>query len=211
VTEFYRQYLAVAVFVVAAFAMVGAMLTIARILRPTLPQSEKYITYESGSDPLPLFGQANDPEWVQVTKKAEWKPMIEGYLQLPAHLARPADASATHPQRNARRLIGDEFWTSAGVALDAHSQKRVPPLQHVEDLAPRCNGSGADERRAHDEVKRRGLIVKPDEFFERTQSGCKRASAMSCNVHESLVFKTRGLSQEASVRTPNSGWPCISR
>ena len=59
VTEFYRQYLAVAVFVVAAFVMVGAMLTIARILRPTLPQSEKYITYESGSDPLPLFGQAN--------------------------------------------------------------------------------------------------------------------------------------------------------
>jgi len=59
VTEFYRQYLAVAVFVVAAFGMVGAMLTVARILRPTLPQDEKYITYESGSDPLPLFGQAN--------------------------------------------------------------------------------------------------------------------------------------------------------
>ena len=58
-TEFYRQYLAVAVFVVAAFGMVGAMLAIARILRPTLPQDEKYITYESGSDPLPLFGQAN--------------------------------------------------------------------------------------------------------------------------------------------------------
>ena len=58
-TEFYRQYLAVAVFVVAAFGMVGAMLTVARILRPTLPQDEKYITYESGSDPLPLFGQMN--------------------------------------------------------------------------------------------------------------------------------------------------------
>jgi NADH-quinone oxidoreductase subunit A len=59
VTEFYRQYLAVAVFVVAAFAMVGAMLGAARLLRPTNPQDEKYITYESGSDPLPLFGQAN--------------------------------------------------------------------------------------------------------------------------------------------------------
>ena len=58
-TEFYRQYLAVAVFVIAAFGMVGAMLTIARILRPTLPQDEKYLTYESGSDPLPLFGQSN--------------------------------------------------------------------------------------------------------------------------------------------------------
>jgi NADH-quinone oxidoreductase subunit A len=59
VTEFYRQYLAVAVFVVAAFVMVGAMLGAARLLRPTNPQDEKYITYESGSDPLPLFGQAN--------------------------------------------------------------------------------------------------------------------------------------------------------
>ena len=58
-TEFYRQYLAVAVFVVAAFAMVGGMLGIARLLRPQVPQAEKYITYESGSDPLPLFGQAN--------------------------------------------------------------------------------------------------------------------------------------------------------
>ena len=58
-TEFYRQYLAVAVFVLAAFLMVGAMLGMARILRPKLPQDEKYITYESGSDPLPLFGQAN--------------------------------------------------------------------------------------------------------------------------------------------------------
>ena len=58
-TEFYRQYLAVAVFVVAAFGMVGAMLTIARILRPTLPQDEKYITYESGSDPVAGWGQSN--------------------------------------------------------------------------------------------------------------------------------------------------------
>ncbi|HET6663537.1 MAG TPA: NADH-quinone oxidoreductase subunit A, partial [Acidimicrobiales bacterium] len=47
------------VFVVAAFLMVGAMLGMARLLRPVNPQAEKYITYESGSDPLPLFGQAN--------------------------------------------------------------------------------------------------------------------------------------------------------
>jgi NADH-quinone oxidoreductase subunit A len=59
VTEFYRQYLAVAVFVVAAFVMVGAMLGVARLLRPTNPQDDKYVTYESGSDPLPLFGQSN--------------------------------------------------------------------------------------------------------------------------------------------------------
>jgi NADH-quinone oxidoreductase subunit A len=59
VTEFYRQYLAVAVFFLAAFLMVGAMLGVARLLRPKVPQEEKYITYESGSDPLPLFGQMN--------------------------------------------------------------------------------------------------------------------------------------------------------
>ena len=58
-TQFYREYLAVGVFVFAAFLMVGAMLTVARLLRPTLPQQEKYVTYESGSDPLPLFGQTN--------------------------------------------------------------------------------------------------------------------------------------------------------
>ncbi len=58
-TEFYRQYLAVAVFSVAALLMVGAMLGVGRILRSTLPQEDKYLTYESGSDPLPLFGQAN--------------------------------------------------------------------------------------------------------------------------------------------------------
>ena len=58
-TEFYRQYLAVAVFVLAALLMVGAMLGIARLLRPRVPQDDKYVTYESGADPLPLFGQAN--------------------------------------------------------------------------------------------------------------------------------------------------------
>src|SRR6185295_6797607 len=100
----------------------------------------------------------------------------------------------TYPQRNARRLIGDEFRTSAGVAFDAHPQKRVPALQCVDHLTPRCSGSDTDECRAHDEVKRRGLIVEPGEFFQRTQSGCKRASAMRCSVHESLVFKTRRLS-----------------
>ena len=58
-TEFYRQYLAVGIFVLAAFGMVGAMLGIARLLRPSVDQAEKYLTYESGVDPLPLFGQAN--------------------------------------------------------------------------------------------------------------------------------------------------------
>jgi NADH-quinone oxidoreductase subunit A len=59
VTEFYRQYVAVAVFIGAALAMVGAMLLLARVLRPTRPQQEKYVVYEAGSDPVALFGQSN--------------------------------------------------------------------------------------------------------------------------------------------------------
>jgi NADH-quinone oxidoreductase subunit A len=59
VSEFYRQYLAVAVFVVAAIGMVAAMLGVGSLLRPGKPrvQPQKAITYESGSDPLGGFGQ----------------------------------------------------------------------------------------------------------------------------------------------------------
>jgi NADH-quinone oxidoreductase subunit A len=59
VSEFYRQYLAVAVFVVAAVGMVAAMLGVGRLLRPNKPRSQpqKAISYESGSDPLGGFGQ----------------------------------------------------------------------------------------------------------------------------------------------------------
>ena len=56
-SEFYRQYLAVAVFVVAAIGMVAAMLGVGSLLRPSRPQAQKRISYESGSDPLGGFGQ----------------------------------------------------------------------------------------------------------------------------------------------------------
>jgi NADH-quinone oxidoreductase subunit A len=59
VTEFYRQYLAVAVLIGAALLMVGAMLGVGRLLRPTRPQAEKYVTYEAGSDPVGGWGQSN--------------------------------------------------------------------------------------------------------------------------------------------------------
>jgi NADH-quinone oxidoreductase subunit A len=52
VSEFLRQYLTVLVFGGAAIAMVGAMLGAGSLLRPTRPQAEKYITYESGVDPV---------------------------------------------------------------------------------------------------------------------------------------------------------------
>jgi len=59
VTEFYREYLAVAVLIGAALLMVGAMLGAGRLLRPTRPQAEKYLTYEAGSDPVGGWGQSN--------------------------------------------------------------------------------------------------------------------------------------------------------
>jgi NADH-quinone oxidoreductase subunit A len=59
VTEFYRQYLAVAVLIGAAALMFGAMLSVGRLLRPVRPQPEKYVTYEAGSDPVGGWGQSN--------------------------------------------------------------------------------------------------------------------------------------------------------
>ena len=58
-TEFYRQYLAVAVLIGAAVLMVGAMLGAGRLVRPSRPHPEKYITYEAGSDPVGGWGQSN--------------------------------------------------------------------------------------------------------------------------------------------------------
>ena len=51
-SDFLRSYLSVVVFGVAAVAMVGAMLGMGRLLRPTRPQDQKYIPYESGVDPV---------------------------------------------------------------------------------------------------------------------------------------------------------------
>jgi len=59
VSEFYRNYLAVAVFVGAAILMVSAMLGVGRLLRPNRPRPEKLVSYEAGSDPVLGFGQSN--------------------------------------------------------------------------------------------------------------------------------------------------------
>ena len=58
-TEFYRQYLAVALLLGAALLMVGAMLGVGRLIRPKRPQADKYLTYEAGSDPVGGWGQSN--------------------------------------------------------------------------------------------------------------------------------------------------------
>src|SRR6266513_3940745 len=51
-SEFLRQYLTVAIFAGAAVLMVGAMLGVGRLLRPTRPQPQKYLNYECGVDPV---------------------------------------------------------------------------------------------------------------------------------------------------------------
>lgn len=51
-SELVRSYLTVVIFGVAAIGMVGVMLGIARILRPTRPTTQKLIAYESGVDPV---------------------------------------------------------------------------------------------------------------------------------------------------------------
>lgn len=58
-TRYYESYLTVAVFIGAAIVMVVAMLGVGRFVRPTRPQDEKYITYESGADPVGGWGQAH--------------------------------------------------------------------------------------------------------------------------------------------------------
>jgi NADH-quinone oxidoreductase subunit A len=52
VSEFLRSYLTVAIFGVAAAGMVGAMLGLGRLLRPSRPNAGKAIAYESGVDPV---------------------------------------------------------------------------------------------------------------------------------------------------------------
>jgi NADH-quinone oxidoreductase subunit A len=59
VTRYYQAYLTVAVFVGVALLMVGAMLGVGSLVRPRRPQDQKYITYESGSDPVGGWGQAH--------------------------------------------------------------------------------------------------------------------------------------------------------
>ncbi|MDQ6928232.1 MAG: NADH-quinone oxidoreductase subunit A [Actinomycetota bacterium] len=52
VSAFLRQYLTVAIFAGAAVLMVGAMLGMARAIRPNHAQPQKYINYECGVDPV---------------------------------------------------------------------------------------------------------------------------------------------------------------
>jgi len=52
VSEFLRSYLTVGIFGVLAVALVSVILGLGALLRPTRPQPQKYINYESGVDPV---------------------------------------------------------------------------------------------------------------------------------------------------------------
>ena len=51
-SEFLRSYLTVTVFGVLACALVGAFVGLSALIRPARKQDQKYLTYESGVDPV---------------------------------------------------------------------------------------------------------------------------------------------------------------
>jgi NADH-quinone oxidoreductase subunit A len=60
VSDFLRSYLTVALFGALAVGLVGAFIGLSSLVRPSRPQSQKYINYESGVDPVGTgWSQAN--------------------------------------------------------------------------------------------------------------------------------------------------------
>ncbi len=51
-SEFLRDYLTVVIFGGFALAFIGGIMGLGSFVRPTRPQAEKYIAYESGVDPV---------------------------------------------------------------------------------------------------------------------------------------------------------------
>ena len=51
-SDFLRDYLTVGVFTALSVALFGLLLLISWVLRPNRPQAGKYVSYESGADPL---------------------------------------------------------------------------------------------------------------------------------------------------------------
>ena len=51
-SELLRSYLVAGVFLGVSTALVAALLGLSKLVRPTRPQPEKYLNYESGVDPV---------------------------------------------------------------------------------------------------------------------------------------------------------------
>ena len=57
-SDLLRSYLTAGVFLVVAVALVAAVMGLGSLIRPTRPQPEKYMNYESGVDPAgSMWGQ----------------------------------------------------------------------------------------------------------------------------------------------------------
>jgi NADH-quinone oxidoreductase subunit A len=52
VSDLLRSYLVAGVFLLVSTALVGAAMSLGKLIRPVRPQPEKYINYESGVDPV---------------------------------------------------------------------------------------------------------------------------------------------------------------
>ena len=51
-SDFVRLYLTVGIFAALGLGLAAGLLGLGKLVRPTRPQSEKYLTYESGVDPV---------------------------------------------------------------------------------------------------------------------------------------------------------------
>ena len=51
-SEFLRDYLTVAIFGAVAFGLLAGVLSLGKLVRPQRHQKDKYVTYESGVDPV---------------------------------------------------------------------------------------------------------------------------------------------------------------
>jgi NADH-quinone oxidoreductase subunit A len=51
-SDFVRQYLTVAIFAGVGIGLGAGLLAIGKVFRPTRPQEQKYLVYESGVDPV---------------------------------------------------------------------------------------------------------------------------------------------------------------
>ncbi|HYN36063.1 MAG TPA: NADH-quinone oxidoreductase subunit A [Actinomycetota bacterium] len=49
---YFGEYVTIGIFVVVGVALVFGTLQLARLVRPSVPTTEKYTTYESGIDPI---------------------------------------------------------------------------------------------------------------------------------------------------------------
>jgi len=52
VSEFLREYLTVGIFFALAVGLLAGVLSLGKLFRPVRPQGDKYLSYESGVDPV---------------------------------------------------------------------------------------------------------------------------------------------------------------